>query len=73
MDEKKKQAIEAMINALMEEAPTESIEIGTPSKGGVIKVRLDFSDTESCKKRIDNAVSMRHYMNSKLQSGGETG
>jgi hypothetical protein len=40
----------------------DSIEIGTPSKGGVIKVYGDFSDIDGFKKRIDDAILLRKYL-----------
>jgi len=46
----------------------DSIEIGTPSKGGVIKVYGDFMNLEGFKAKIDNAVEIRSYFNSKLGS-----
>ncbi|OPY44059.1 MAG: hypothetical protein A4E42_01094 [Methanoregulaceae archaeon PtaU1.Bin222] len=37
----------------------DSIEIGTPGKGGAIKVYGDFSQPEEFEKRIRDAVSLR--------------
>jgi hypothetical protein len=44
----------------------DSLEIGTPSKGGVLKVYCDFFNPEFCKVKIDNAIEVRNYANSKL-------
>jgi hypothetical protein len=44
----------------------DSIEIGTPSKGGVIKVYGDFINPEAFKLKIDNAIEVRNYANSKM-------
>ena len=44
----------------------DSIEIGTPSKGGAIKVYCDFANVEGCKAKIDNAIEIRNYTNAKL-------
>jgi len=46
----------------------DSIEIGTPSKGGAIKVYCDFMNIETCKAKIDNAIFVRNYTNNKLGS-----
>ena len=45
----------------------DSLEIGTPSKGGAIKVYCDFYNPEFCKVKIDNALEVRNYANSKLE------
>ena len=39
----------------------DSIEIGTPGKGGAIKVYGDFNKIEEFKKKIDNAKEVRKY------------
>ncbi len=44
----------------------DSIEIGTPSKGGAIKVYGDFKNPEAFKIKIDNAIQVRAYCNAKL-------
>lgn len=44
----------------------DSLEIGTPSKGGAIKIYCDFINPELCKTKIDNAVIVREYANKKL-------
>lgn len=44
----------------------DSIEIGTPSKGGAIKVYGNFCNVEAFQKKIDNAVLVREYTNKKL-------
>ena len=44
----------------------DSLEIGTPSKGGAIKVYGNFSDKEIFKTKIDNALELRSYANSKI-------
>lgn len=45
---------------------TDSLEIGTPAKGGAIKIYCDFSDIETTRNKIDNAVIARSYAQSKL-------
>lgn len=43
-----------------------SIEIGTPSKGGVIKVYFDPENLDEAKQRIDNAIEARRYAQTKV-------
>ena len=45
----------------------DSIEIGTPSKGGAIKVYGNFNDADAFKKKIDAAVLVRNYAQGKVQ------
>ena len=44
----------------------DSIEIGTPSKGGAIKVYGNFDDEEAFKKKIDNAKEIKKYAQANL-------
>ena len=53
------------IQKVINENP-DSIEIGTPSKGGAIKIYGSFADLDSFKAKIDNAVIIRGYANNKL-------
>ena len=46
----------------------DSIEIGTPGKGGVVKVYVDFADVADTEQRIRDAMEMRELAN-KLYSG----
>lgn len=41
----------------------DSIEIGTPSKGGALKVYGNFNDLETFKKKIESARAVRDYAN----------
>ena len=43
----------------------DSLEIGTPAKGGSIKVYGNFDNPEAFKKKIDNAFEVRNHANSK--------
>lgn len=45
----------------------DSLNIGSASKGGAIKVYFDSLDVDDAKKRIDNAVEIRKYANVKLE------
>lgn len=44
----------------------DSIEIGTPSKGGAIKIYGNFADEEAFKKKIDAAKKVKEYANANL-------
>lgn len=44
----------------------DSIELGTPSKSGAIKVYGDFNKPEEFKKKIDNAKEVRAYAQANL-------
>jgi hypothetical protein len=48
----------------------DSIEIGTPGKGGCMKIHFDSSDLSEAQKRIENACSARQYLLTKLSQGG---
>jgi hypothetical protein len=39
----------------------DSVELGTPSKGGVLKVYFDASKLEDAKQKIDNAAAILEY------------
>ena len=49
----------------------DKIEIGSPSKGGCITIHFDASDLSEAQQRIDNAVSARQYLLTKLAAGGQ--
>jgi hypothetical protein len=57
---------ETKVQKIVTENP-DSLEIGTPSKGGAIKVYGNFSDKEIFRAKIDNALELRTYANSKIQ------
>lgn len=44
----------------------DSIEIGTPSKGGAIKIYGNFVDKEAFKRKIDAAKEVKEYANTNL-------
>lgn len=44
----------------------DSIEIGTAGKGGAIKVYGNYDNADAFKLKIDNALMVREYANSKL-------
>jgi hypothetical protein len=41
----------------------DSIEIGTPGKGGVVKVYGDFNDLEEFRHKLENAKTLRQFAN----------
>jgi hypothetical protein len=53
------------INQHINENP-DSIEIGTPSKGGAVKVYGDYSDPIAFKKKIDSAKEVKDYAQANL-------
>lgn len=46
------------------------IEIGTPGKGGVLKINFNADDLAGAQRRIENAVNARAYLLAKLSAGG---
>ncbi len=40
---------------------SDSLEIGTPAKGGAVKIYGNFSDEAAFKAKIDNAKKVREY------------
>ncbi|KAF5071318.1 hypothetical protein DSECCO2_213010 [anaerobic digester metagenome] len=51
-----------------EDRNSDSIEIGTPGKGGVLKVYLNTDDPEAAVRRIDAGFALRQYAQD-LQDG----
>ncbi|MFA7303918.1 MAG: hypothetical protein WC015_05375 [Methanoregula sp.] len=47
----------------------DSITIGTPGKGGEIKIYFDSGDLNEAKKRIDAVVLVRQHLLNRLASG----
>ena len=43
----------------------DSVEIGTASKGGALKIYFDTTDPEQAKTLIDNAIKVREYLHDK--------
>ncbi len=43
------------------ESHTDSLEIGTPSKGGAVKIYGNFADPDTFRKKIDAALELRRY------------
>jgi hypothetical protein len=49
----------------------DSITLGTPGKGGEIKVYFDSGDLTEAQKRVDNAVQVRQHLLNRLTEGGQ--
>jgi hypothetical protein len=49
----------------------DSICIGTPGKGGELKIFFDSGNLVEAQARIDNAVQARQYLLTKLAAGGQ--
>jgi hypothetical protein len=58
-------AVRAQLHVMRSENAC-SIEIGTPSKGGALKVYFDPENLEDAKKRVDAAAEVRKYAQLKL-------
>ena len=59
-----REAIESVHKTITENP--DSIEIGTPSKGGAIKIYGNFDNEEAFKKKIDIAKEVREYANANI-------
>ena len=46
----------------------DSVDIGTPGKGGNLKVYYDASNVDEAKGLVDNAILVRQYAQEKLNS-----
>jgi len=57
--------MEETIQKVINDNP-DSLEIGTPSKGGAVKMYGNFADEESFKKKIDAAKKVKEYANANL-------
>jgi len=44
----------------------DKLEIGTPAKGGAVRVSGDFNKPDEFKKKVDNALEVRNYANAKI-------
>lgn len=49
----------------------DSITIGTPGKGGEIKIYFNSGDLNEAEKRIDAAVQVRQRLLNRLTQGGQ--
>ena len=66
MDEETKTTNEIMKKIQEAEERKDSIEMGSPGKGGAVKVYFNSADLEDAKKRIDNSLEARKYMAEKM-------
>jgi hypothetical protein len=51
----------------------DSVEAGTPSRGGAMKVYFDASNPDEAKSLVDNAYTIREYAAQKMQGGANGG
>jgi len=63
MEEKQREEIIELIKGNLFQ---DSLEIGTPSKGGTMKLYVNFANEKETNSRIDAAVKAREYANKKL-------
>lgn len=61
--------MEQIIHKHITEGNTDSIEIGTPGKGGVVKIYVDFTDPATCIQKIRVAAEMRKLANDVIMEG----
>ena len=47
----------------------DSLEIGTPAKGGAVKIYGNFNEVVTFKAKIANAMDVRRYANKLLEGG----
>jgi hypothetical protein len=52
--------------ARQEPAFQDSVEMGSPTKGGALKVYFNAGDVGQAKMRVDNAVEVRDHMGARL-------
>lgn len=60
-EEEKLKIVESLINE-----NRDSLEIGSASKGGSVKIYLNFSNLDDAKAKIDKAIEARKYANMKF-------
>ena len=58
-----------LLQVLRLEAHTDSLEIGSASKGGVIKVYGNFEDPDTFRKKVDAALELRRYAQRGIAEG----
>jgi benzoyl-CoA reductase/2-hydroxyglutaryl-CoA dehydratase subunit BcrC/BadD/HgdB len=58
--------VKALVALISRGESPDSLEIGSASKGGGIKVYGSFERLEEFKKKIDNAMEARAYAQSKM-------
>jgi len=68
MEEKLAELIRMVVS---QESNTDSIEMGSPSKGGVAKVYFNAEKPELAKAKIDSVCELRKYMAEKMGTNGK--
>ena len=61
--------VEEHVHKHISENP-DSVEIGTPAKGGAIKIYGNYDNVEAFKLKVDNAILVRKYAQAGLNGGG---
>lgn len=56
---------------MMENQMQESIEIGTPSRGGTLKIYFNAANKEASEKRIKDAVALLKFGRAELEAPTE--
>ena len=59
--------VEETITRVINESMS-SLDIGTPAKGGNIKVYYNANNLEEAKKLVDNAIKLREYANTLMST-----
>ncbi len=58
--------IDLFLEVLRLESHVDSLEIGSASKGGVLKVYGNFEDPDAFRKKIDAALELRRYAHDRM-------
>ena len=64
--------LELLTALLRLESMTDSLEIGTPARGGVLKVYGNYDDPDGFERKLNNAVELRKKAQARM-SETETG
>ena len=62
----KDEIVKALVALIAKGENPDSLEFGTPSRGGVIKLYCNFENLEATKLKIDRAFEAREYANGKM-------
>ena len=68
----KEAIIKGLLGLISEPTYQDSLEIGTPGKGGAVKIYCNFSNIEETNTRIKNALDSRDYARGEIatRAGG---
>jgi hypothetical protein len=62
----KDEIVKALVALIAKGENPDSLEIGSASKGGVVKIYCNFENIEATKLKIDRAFEARDYANTKM-------